>query len=189
MASNTRWTTVDYSMLAAVGVVGAVIFYAAWFVWDFFSVLGPLARPLSVGLWFTAAILAATLIRKPGAAFAGEVLAAFIESLLPTSAGFVNLMYGILQGLMAELGYYILRYRRWDTLAGTIAGALSGIGEVLASIIYYREIAGESVVETIGGEIGSTALAAVAVYWLVANMISGALYGSIAATIARAVKR
>ncbi len=189
MASTSRWTTVDYSMLAAVGVVGAVIFYAAWFVWDFFSVLGPLARPLSVGLWFTAAILAATLIRKPGAAFAGEVLAAFIESLLPTSAGFINLLYGILQGLMAELGYYLLRYKRWDTLAGAFAGALSGIGEVLASIIYYREIAGESIAEAIGGEIGSTALTIVAVYWIVANMISGALYGSIAAAIAKAVRR
>ena len=186
MASKARYTGVDYALLGVTGVVAAIIFYAAWYVWDFFAAIGPLARPLSVGLWFTGSIIAATLIRKPGAAFLGELIGAIIEAMLPTRGGFSNVIYGALQGAFAELGYRLLGYKRWDIVAGAIAGALAGVGELLATLLYYRELF--ETIKYVGEEVGLVSTPAIIAYWLIANAISGALYGAIAAAAARAVR-
>ncbi len=189
LATRT-YTGVDYALLGVSGIIAAIIFYAAWYVWDAFSVLGPLGRPLSVGLWFTGSMIAATLIKKPGAAFLGETLGAIIEAILPTRGGFWNIVYGVLQGGFAELGYRLLGYRRWDIIAGALAGALAGIGELLASLLYYREIfealsdVGREITET-----GAVSPSLVLVYWLIANMISGAIYGAIASGAVKSVGR
>ncbi|MEB3773317.1 MAG: ECF transporter S component [Desulfurococcales archaeon] len=183
---SRSYTGVDFALLGVAGVIAAIIFTAAWQVWYALSALGPLARPFSVGLWFTGSIIAAALIKKPGAAFLGETLGALIEAILPTPGGLWNLVYGILQGAFAELGYRILGYREWGVKAGILAGALAGIGELLASLIYYREFF--EAVKEVGGEVGLTTPVLVLVYWLVANMFSGALYGGVAAAAVRAAR-
>ncbi len=185
MASR-RWTVIDFALLGVTGAVAAVIFYAAWYVWDLFSALGPLARPLSVGLWFTGSIIAATLIKKPGAAFLGELLGAIIEAILPTRGGFTNVIYGFLQGIFAELGYRLLGYKRWDIVAGAVAGAIAGVGELLATLVVYREIF--QAISDVGGEVGLVSPGAIVIYWLAANAVSGALYGAIAAAAARSAR-
>ena len=184
------YTGVDYALLGVTAVVSAIIFYAAWYVWYGLKFLGPLGRPLSVGLWFTGSMIAATLIRKPGAAFLGETLGAVLEAILATEGGFWNIVYGVLQGAFAELGYRILGYRRWGVAAAAFAGALAGIGELLASLIYYREIF--AALSDVGKEItqsGAVSPGLVLVYWLIADMVSGAIYGAIVAGAVRSVRQ
>lgn len=182
MAARARWTIIDFALLGVAGAIASVIFYAAWYVWDLFSALGPLARPLSVGLWFTGSIIAATLIKKPGAAFLGELLGAIIEAILPTRGGFTNVIYGFFQGAFAELGYRLFGYKRWDVVAGAVAGAIAGLGELIATLVVYREFF------FVGEEAGLVSPGAIIAYWIAANTVSGALYGAIAAAAARSAR-
>jgi len=66
------------------------------------------------------------IVRRPGAALVGEVLAAALESLI-TSWGLTALLWGAVQGVGAELVFLLFRYRRFDALTLILAGALSGL--------------------------------------------------------------
>lgn len=173
--SIQRYTAIDYAMLAVVAVVAAIIFWATWFVYDFGVGLGgPVAaRLVSYGLWFIGAPMAASLIRKPLSAFLGEMLGALVETLVPTVGGFTNLIYGVAQGAASELGYLLLRYRRWGVGSGALAGALAAFPCVALDSILFGEIA----------------TAEVMALWLLAAILSGAIYGALAAGGAAAIRR
>ncbi len=170
-----RYTAIDFSVLAVVAVVIGIVFYFTAIPYELTkAVAGKLVARLGFyGLWFIGGPLAASLIRKPGAAFLGEVLAALVEMMLPTPYASSVLIYGSAQGLMSEIGYALLRYRRWGVGAGALAGALPGL------VIPFLDYAlwGETLTEAI-----------VWVY-MVATMISGAIYGAIAASVARALRK
>ena len=171
-----RYTSIDYAILAVVAVVSGLIFYATWFVYEFGETFGgPIfARLISYGLWFIGAPMAATLIRRPLSAFLGETLGALVETLIPTIGGFTNLIYGIAQGLFSEAAYALTRYRRWDPYVAALAGALAGIPAVALDAILFQTIASPEVMTL----------------WLIAAMVSGALYGSaISIGIMRGVRR
>lgn len=169
-----RYTAIDYTMLAVVAVVAGIIFWATWFVYSFgMGVGGPIvARLISYGLWFIGAPLAASLIRKPLAGFLGETLGALVETIVPTIGGFTNLIYGLAQGAASELGYAILGYRRWGPEAGALAGALAAFPCVALDAVLFGEIAPLHIM----------------ILWLIAAIISGAIYGAIAAAAVKAVK-
>lgn len=170
-----RYTAIDYAMLAVVAVVAGIIFWATWFIYDFGVGLGgPIfARLVAYGLWFIGAPLAASLLRKPLSAFLGETLGALVETLLPTVGGFTNLIYGAAQGAASELGYLLLRYRRWGVRSGALAGALAAFPCVALDSILFGEIA----------------TAGVMALWLLAAILSGAVYGALAAGGAAAIRR
>jgi energy-coupling factor transport system substrate-specific component len=172
---SLRYTAIDYAMLAVVAVVAAIIFWATWFIYDFGVGLGGpvIARVISYGLWFIGAPMAASLIRKPLSAFLGEALGALVETLVPTVGGFTNLIYGAAQGAASELGYALLGYRRWGVGSGALAGALAAFPCVALDSILFGEIA----------------TAEVMTLWLAAAIISGAIYGAIAAGGAKAIRR
>ncbi len=170
-----RYTALDYAYLGVVAVVMGIIFYFTWSVYEFGKVIGgPIfARLISYGLWFIGAPLAASLIRKPLAGFLGETLGALLETLIPTLGGFTNIIYGVVQGALSEFVYAILRYKRYDVLAGALAGAMAGPGAVALDAILFESIATPDVM----------------LLWLVAAMASGAIYGSIAASVAQYLRR
>jgi len=175
------YTIVDYAMLGAVAVVAAVIFYATWTVYELgTTLLGPyLGVLVSYGLWYTGAILGATIIRKPGSAFLGETLGALLEALLPTPGGYTNLVYGALQGGFSELVYLALGYRV-NLSTSAVAGAAAGIGALLSNLILFRELVFE-----VSPEAGLVAVTIVALMYAA----SGALWGAVAYKAASAVRR
>jgi len=175
MSPRYRYTTVDYAVLGVVAVVSGLIFYSAWNVYYFGKALGGpvLARALSYGLWYIGAPLAATLIRKPGAAFLGETLGALIETIIPNAGGFTNLIYGLAQGAASEVAYMVFRYRRWDILTGSLAGVFAAFPCVALDAVLFSAIAPPPVM----------------LAWLVAAMVSGAIYCGVAAAVAGIVRK
>lgn len=175
MRPTIRYTAVDLAFIGAVAVVAGVIFYSAWYVYDFGNVVGGiyLSRILAYGLWFIGAPLAATLVRKPGAAFLGEFLGALVETIIPTIGGFTNLIYGAAQGIASELGYLILGYRRWGVGAAALAGSLAAFPCIALDAVLFAEIYPPQIM----------------VILLIAAIVSGAVYGAIAALVVKSVIR
>ena len=70
-----------------------------------------------------ATTLAYLLIRKPGVAIIAEVAAAHVEVLFGGGWGLTLLLYGLIQGLGAELVFAAFRYRSTSAWTLAIAGA------------------------------------------------------------------
>ena len=138
---NVKWRVVDIVVAAIVAVASGVIFWA----WDFiYAVPTALFDSLTPGLgglfhfmWLFAGPLVAIIIRKPGAAFFGETIAAVIETLLGNPFGVAHaLLIGMAQGLGAEIGFAVFAYRKWNLLTVTLAGALTGLSNGLYEWVF-----------------------------------------------------
>jgi len=119
-----RWSLRETTVLVAIGAVFAVLYLGwvqLWLVAQ--AAIGPLAMDLVFGFWFAAAIVAARVFMKPGAAFLAEVLAAGVQILLGSPAGLILLLTGAVQGAGAEAAYALGRWRRWGLGMALAAGA------------------------------------------------------------------
>lgn len=126
---STRYHLKDIILLALIGIIFGVIYYAGDFIYNGFSILltpvglGPMANDLTMGLWCMAGPMAAMLLRRRGAAFLGEFLGAAGEMFLGGQWGAANLISGFVQGIATELGFAVTRYKHYDWL-GLICSTL-----------------------------------------------------------------
>ncbi|MDQ0902689.1 MULTISPECIES: ECF transporter S component [unclassified Paenibacillus] len=124
-------------------IVIAAVFGVIYRVWGpMYDVLKPFglhAEQLSYGMWFMAATFAFLVIRKPGVALLAEVAAATIEALFGGSWGVSTLVYGLLQGLGAELVFALFLYRRAN-VGVTILASFASAGLSLVVDNYYGYI-------------------------------------------------
>jgi energy-coupling factor transport system permease protein len=125
-----HWRTVDIVVTAVIAVAFGVIFWAWNLLW--FSAVGLAVsgfQPLGgivTGMWFVPAVLAPLIVRKPGAGFFAELVAAQISFMLGSAWGWTVLLYGVVQGLAGEAGFAAFRYRKWGVQQAIISGALIG---------------------------------------------------------------
>lgn len=139
-----RWRVVDI-------VVASVLAVAAGLVFVFWNVASnPIQAPLSAALpglqalagggWLFAGVLVALVVRKPGAAVYGELVAAVVSALVGNQYGVLTIECGLVQGLAAELVFAVFLYRRWglpvSVLAGAVAGLAMGVNDL---ILWYPE--------------------------------------------------
>ncbi|WP_223700843.1 ECF transporter S component [Sutcliffiella deserti] len=121
-----------------VTIVIALVFGIVYKIWGpvyaFLSPIGLQIQELSYGMWFIAASVAYLLIRKAGVAFLAEVAAASGEFLVGSEFGLMVLVYGVIQGLFAELVFAGFRYKRFDMLAVSLAGIAAAIGSLLLDL-------------------------------------------------------
>lgn len=120
------------------GIVG-ILFWVWTFVWEFFSpflkAVG--ANYLFVGFWMIGGLIPAFIIRKPGIAFIGEVFAAFIE-LLITQWGLSAIIWGVVQGIAAEVAFSIFLYKKWNFFTIEIAGMFSTLASYALDFFYSK---------------------------------------------------
>jgi len=136
-----RWRVVDIVVAAVIGVAGGVVYWAWGLIYDVPSTaLGlvlPGTQPLTSGVWLIAGVLAALIIRKPGAAVFAELIAASVETLVGAKWGPIDLVYGLVQGLGAELIFAVFLYASWRLVVALLAGALAGIGGAIIDLVVY----------------------------------------------------
>jgi energy-coupling factor transport system substrate-specific component len=76
--------------------------------------------------WLMAGVVGGLIIRRPGAAFFAELIAAVVEALVGNKwGGAATLVSGSLQGLGAEIAFALLAYASFGLGAALLAGALS----------------------------------------------------------------
>ncbi|KZE97245.1 ECF transporter S component [Anoxybacillus geothermalis] len=116
-------------------IVIAVVFGVIYKVWgplyEVVKVFGFHADQLIYGMWFIASSLAYLLIRKPGVALLAEIAASSGELVMGSQWGLEVLIYGVVQGLFAELVFSAFRYRRFDVFVVS----LSAVGATVGSLI------------------------------------------------------
>ncbi|MFY8040507.1 MAG: ECF transporter S component [Bosea sp. (in: a-proteobacteria)] len=131
--SSFAWTQREILIVAVLGAVFGVL-YLGWVqVWLIAQAFfGPVTMDVVMGFWFIVSIIAAAIIRKPGAALFSEMLAAGIQILLGSPAGLILLLTGFVQGAGAEAAFAATRWKRY-TLPVLIA---AGVGAAVCSFIY-----------------------------------------------------
>jgi energy-coupling factor transport system substrate-specific component len=135
-----RWKTLEVILAANLALVFGLLFLGWAFVWEFVKPLDtvlPGSRDLFYGFWFIASIVAAYIIRKPGAALAAETLAALAEFLAGGEWGLTILISGLIQGAMAELVFAAFGYKRFDLPVLAIAGAAAGFGSMVVDYFFW----------------------------------------------------
>ncbi|MET0933416.1 MAG: ECF transporter S component [Mycetocola sp.] len=127
---NLRWRVVDIVTASVLGVASGVIFWAWGLAW------GPLSAALAftpglggllAGGWLFAGVLGGLVIRKPGAAIYTELVAAAVSALIGTVWGFETLIWGLVQGLAAEIVFALFLYANWRIGVALLAGATTGL--------------------------------------------------------------
>jgi energy-coupling factor transport system substrate-specific component len=140
------WRPRDIVLASVVGVVSGGIF-ALWNIANV-PILEPLGallpgfQALGHGVWLLGGLLTALIVRRPGAALYGEVLAATVSALIGTQWGVMTLVYGVVQGLGAEIVFALLAYRVWNAAAAIAAGAVSAAAMAALDLTLYYAGAG-----------------------------------------------
>lgn len=128
LANERRWNQREIVTVAALGVVFGVLYLAwvqVWLVAQ--TIVGPISLDLMFGFWCVVSIVAAYIIRKPGAAFGAEVVAAIAEVLTGNPAGLILILTGIIQGAGAELPFALTRWRDYSLKILLAAGASAAV--------------------------------------------------------------
>jgi energy-coupling factor transport system permease protein len=138
VGSRFRWRVVDIVVASVIGVASGLVFV----VWNVASnpVTGPLAallpglQALGGGFWLFAGVLTALVVRKPGAALYGELVAATVSALIGNQWGPLTLVSGAVQGLGAELVFAIFLYANWRVGVAILAGVGAGLGMAVTDL-------------------------------------------------------
>lgn len=148
--SPRRWSTRDIVVASVLGVATGALF-AVWNVAN-----NPVLEPLGAlipglqavghGVWLLGGLLVGLVIKKPGAALYGEVVAATVSALIGNQWGVITLLYGVVQGLGAELVFALLLYRAWGLGAALLAGAGAGVAMAVLDLSLFYAGAGTTFV-------------------------------------------
>ncbi|KRE28099.1 hypothetical protein ASG82_12060 [Mycobacterium sp. Soil538] len=165
-----RWRVVDIVVASVLAVAAGLVFV----LWNIAS--NPIGAPLSAALpglqglvgggWLFAGVLTALVIRKPGAALYGELVAAVVSALVGNQWGVLTIESGLVQGLAAELIFAAFLYRRWGLPVAVLAGAAAGLAMGINDLIlwYPGSSATFSAIYVVSG-IASGAVVAGALSW------------------------
>lgn len=134
LTSRWRWRVVDIVVASVIGVAAGVIFWVwgqAWTPLSTALAFLPGLEGLLAGGWLFAGVLTGLIIRKPGAALYGEIVAAVVSMALGTQWGFTTFIWGVVQGVGAELGFALFAYANYRLWVALVSGALTGLAVAL----------------------------------------------------------
>jgi energy-coupling factor transport system permease protein len=132
------WTTREIVVAAVLAVAVGVIFWAWGLLWS--SVFQAIPFPFSyalVGVWMVGGLLVPYVVRRPGAALLGELVAAFVSMGMGNQWGILTMASGLVQGVGAEAVFAAFRWRRFTGVALYAAAALAGAFSILLDTFVY----------------------------------------------------
>jgi energy-coupling factor transport system permease protein len=157
-----------------VTIVVSIVFGIVYKLWGpvYYAVkpIGLHFDQLIYGMWFIAATVAYLIIRKPGVALLAEIAASSGEFIMGSEWGLEVLLYGVVQGLFAELVFAAFRYKRFDVGVVSLAAAASTIGSLFMDFYkgYIEDLALWNLMLFIGARIvGAVIIAGVFAHYLV----------------------
>ncbi len=181
-AAAVRWRVVDIVVASVLAVASGLVFV----LWNIAS--NPISAPLGAvlpglqaflgGGWLFAGVLTALVIRKPGAALYGEVVAATVSALVGNQWGVLTLESGLVQGIGAELVFAAFLYRRWNLPVALAAGGVAGLALAINDLIlwYPGSAASFAAIYTVAAIISGVLIAGLLSWYVVRGLArTGAL--------------
>ncbi len=174
-----RWRTIDLLTCAFIGVAFGVVYWAWGIAYEVpntaISTGFPPLGALTNWPWLMAGIVGGLMIRRPGAAFFAELLAAVVSMLVGTQWGAATFWSGVVEGLGVELAFALLAYRSFGPVAAALAGALSGAAEaVFEWYSYWQDWGWDYKVAYLGLLAASGAVFAGLLSWLLVRALAAA---------------
>ncbi|MCE5254646.1 MAG: ECF transporter S component [Actinomycetia bacterium] len=172
------WTTRELVVAAVLSVAVGVIFWGWGLLWSsaFQAIPFPFSYAL-VGVWMMGGLLVPYIIRRPGAALMGELVAAFVSMALGNQWGILTMASGLVQGVGAEVVFGGFRWKRFTGIALYGAAALAGGFSILLDIFVYSYYAAYS-----WGSIGLGAILCIVGSIILGGMLSQLLGEALART-------
>lgn len=132
------WSTRELVVAAVLAVVVGVIFWGWGLLWSsaFQAVPFPASYSL-VGLWMLGGLLVPYVVRRPGAALFGELVAAFVSMAMGNQWGILTMASGLVQGVGSEAVFACYRWKRFSFPALYLAAALAGAFSILLDTFVY----------------------------------------------------
>lgn len=132
------WSTRELVVAAVLAVVVGVIFWGWGLLWSsaFQAVPFPASYSL-VGLWMLGGLLVPYVVRRPGAALFGELVAAFVSMAMGNQWGILTMASGLVQGIGSEAVFACYRWKRFGFPALYLAAALAGAFSILLDTFVY----------------------------------------------------
>lgn len=122
-SSLMSWSTRDLLIVAVIGIVFGLIAAPLVWLWSTLEMLtGPIGSRIIIGIFYTGSLMAAYIVRRPGAAFFATVIFSLVQVPL-TPYGWASLAMAVINGVPIELAFAIVRYRRWGMPTMMIIGA------------------------------------------------------------------
>lgn len=90
---------------------------------------------LIYGMWLIAATVAFLLIRKPGVALLAEIASSAGEFISGSEWGLEVLLYGVVQGLLAEFIFFLFRYKKYTLSVTSLAAFASASGSLMMDML------------------------------------------------------
>jgi energy-coupling factor transport system substrate-specific component len=131
-------TIFEYVLTLVLSVALGVAFWGWTFVYDLakpFLKLSGLSYSVA-GFWILASVLIAYIVRKPGVALISSLVAAYVQSLL-THWGLMSLAWGLVQGMGAEIIFFMFSYRKWNLGVLIFAAITSSVFSYILDYFLY----------------------------------------------------
>ncbi|HLA81948.1 MAG TPA: ECF transporter S component [Thermoleophilia bacterium] len=136
--SFKEWTTRELVVAAVLAVAVGVIFWAWGLLWSSVLSLIPFpAQYITVGVWMIGGLLVPYIVRRPGAALFGELVAAFVSMAMGNQWGIATMFSGLVQGVGAEAVFAAGGWKRFTGGWLYGAAALAGLFSILLDTFYY----------------------------------------------------
>jgi energy-coupling factor transport system permease protein len=118
-----NWKLREVVVLSVLAVVFGVIYLLFLQFGNLLvGLFGLIGYDFIFGIWFIVSIIAAYIIRKPGAAILSETIAATIEVMLGNAVGPRLILAGFIQGLGAEAAFAATKWKNYSTWVLVAAG-------------------------------------------------------------------
>lgn len=91
---------------------------------------------LAAGFWIFASVFAPMIVRRPLVAILASVIAAGVEGVI-TQWGLMALVWGLVQGLGAEVIFATTSYRKWSLSVAVSAAVMSATASYILDYYYY----------------------------------------------------
>lgn len=123
LSRRIRYRTIDLMVIVMVGVAFGVAFAGYAQVYNLTGPITAIFPPLEgllTGFWCLPALVAMTIVRKSGAAFGAEIIAASIEPLLGSHFGIGSIYSGLLQSAGFEITFALAGWAStgWAVIIG-----------------------------------------------------------------------
>jgi energy-coupling factor transport system substrate-specific component len=125
-----------------IAVISTALGVFWWGYTFFYDLLKPFLKPFAIenllsGVWLMGAVFIPYIIRKPGSALLGEMIAAFVQGFI-ARWGIVSIIWGFGQALPVEIFFLLLGYKKWNFMYLVIAGIISAISSFFLSFYWEK---------------------------------------------------